>query len=208
MTCVVGVVGRRGVLLAGDAQASTEYVHRFDRDPKTFQLSETLAVAYCGSGRLGQILAYHLTDSLDEPPLGMDERRWTVRDFIPYLRDVTDQHGHLHTVQATNVEELGESAFLLAVRRRLFAIEADFSVNEHVLPYEALGSGAETAMGSLHASLAGKSTPTPARMEAVARKAIAAAAAFTNYVGGPIATSWTAAYTADEKALARRILAA
>lgn len=205
MTVVVGIRGKNGVLLAGDSQASTAYTNRKYKDAKTYQLSDVVALAYCGSGRLGQILTFHL-DTLEDPPLGMDESYWAVRLFVPHLRDVCEAHGHLHIRH--NVEHLGESAFLLAVRRRLFAIEADFSVNEHVLPYEALGSGAETAMGSLHASLAGKSTPTPARMEAVARKAIAAAAAFTNYVGGPIATSWTAAYTADEKALARRILAA
>lgn len=208
MTVVVGVVGRRGVLLAGDAQYSTENTHRWSHEPKAFRLSDVLAIAYCGSGRLGQILSYHLTDSLEDPPLGMDEHYWAVREFIPYLRDVTEQHGHLHIREDTQVEELGQSAFLLAVRSRLFAIEADFSVNEHAQPYEALGSGEDAAIGSFHSSLGMDGVPiaTKARMESAARKAIAAASDYTNFVGGPITTVWTVKHTDDEKALARSIL--
>lgn len=206
MTVVVGVVGKDGVLLAGDAQHSTEYIHRWDTEAKAFQLSEMLAIAYCGSGRLGQILAYHLKDSLEDPPLGMDERYWAVREFVPYLRNTTYSHGHLHIREDNNVEELGQSAFLLAVRDRLFAVEADFSINEHVLPYEALGSGEDAAIGSLHADLDGRTGLTRPRMEAAARKAIAAASKFTNYVGGPVSMVWTVRHTQAERELARRIL--
>jgi hypothetical protein len=101
MTCVVGAIGKPGVLLAGDAQWSTDASHRIGSEPKAFQLSDLLAIAYCGSGRLGQILSYHLTDSLEDPPLGMDEHYWAVREFVPYLRDVTQAHGHLHILEET-----------------------------------------------------------------------------------------------------------
>lgn len=209
MTCVVGVISRKGVLLAGDSQYSTDTTHRLSDEPKAFELSELLAIAYCGSGRLGQILSYHLTDSLEDPPLGMDEHYWTVREFIPYLRDVTHTHGHLHIREDTQVEELGQSAFLLAVRDRLFAIEADFSVNEHAQPYEALGSGEDVAIGSLRTALgvdANSYYPTQREAEKAAEDAIRAAAELTNFVGGPISKVWTVRNTEDEKALARDIL--
>ena len=209
MTCVVGVVSAKGVLLAGDSQFSTETTHRWSDEPKAFELSELLAIAYCGSGRLGQILSYHLTDSLEDPPLGMDEHYWAVREFIPYLRDVTHAHGHLHIREDTQVEELGQSAFLLAVRARLFAIEADFSVNEHVQPYEALGSGEDVAIGSLRADLGVDPNdywPTKAKAERAAVKAIRAASEFTNFVGGKISKVWTVRNTDAEKALARSVL--
>lgn len=208
MTCVVGAIGRRGVLLAGDAQWSSDWNHRIGVEPKVFQLSELLAIAYCGSGRLGQILTYHLTDSLEDPPLGMDEHYWAVREFVPYLRDVTEAHGHLHILEENQVEELGQSAFLFGVRRRLFSVESDFSVNEHELPYEALGSGEREAIGVLHNELDGRQPSTWERLETVVRRAIAAAAKFDNFVGGPITTVRTVAFTDDEKVLARRILKA
>jgi 20S proteasome alpha/beta subunit len=205
MTCIVGIVGKKGVLIAGDAQGSTDYVKRIDVSPKVFQLSDTLAVGYCGSGRFGQILQYHLMDSLEEPSLIMDEHRWVVREFIPYLREHTEQHGHLHIHR--NVEEFGPSAFLLAVRGRLFTIESDFGVCEHVLPFESIGSGSETATGSMHGELGDAEEPIgDGRLLAIATRAIRAAEKLTLYVGGPITSVKTVLYTDEERELARRII--
>lgn len=206
MTCVVGVRTTRGVLLAGDQQMSWENGKRMSRDAKTIPLSEILAVAYCGSGRLGQILQHHL-DGLDDPPLGRDDQRWVVKHFVPYLRDVLATTGHLVVSLADNVEGLGYSAFLLAVRGRLFMVEDDFSVAEHRYAFDALGSGMETAIGAMHTA-AGKATYAPltfARAVKVAQAGVVAAAEYTNFVGGDITTVETAAFTADERRFARTI---
>lgn len=214
MTVVVGVRHKQGVVLAADAQWSWSNDNRMAdlSQPKVHELMETLAVGYCGSGRFGQILTYHLTDSLEEPFLpreARDEQYWAVREFIPYLRDVTAAHGHLHIMEEDQTESFGESAFLLAVRGVLFLVEADFSVNMHRLPYEAVGSGAENAIGVLHNTLGGDPRQpllTKAKAEAVARKAVEAAIEFNNYVGGDISVIHTALYTDDEKDTARQIL--
>jgi 20S proteasome alpha/beta subunit len=214
MTVVVGVRHKNGVLLAADAQWSWDNDNRMAdvTQPKVHSLLETLAVGYCGSGRFGQILTYHLTDSLEDPFLpreGRDEQYWAVREFIPYLRDVTHMHGHLHILEENQVESFGESAFLLAVRGALFLVEADFSVNMHRLPYEAVGSGAENAMGVLHERLGddpNQELVTEAKAETIARKAVQAAITFNNYVGGDITVVRTSLYTAEEKDTAREIL--
>lgn len=151
MTCVVGIRGKRGVLLAGDSQASSLLTYRQRSDAKVFSLSDILAIAYCGSARLGQILSYELGDHLEDPPLGMDEHYWAVREFIPHLRNVAYNHGQLY--DWFGVESLDQSAFLFAVRNRLFTIEEDLQVGEHFLVYEALGSGEDVAIGALHAQL-------------------------------------------------------
>jgi hypothetical protein len=212
MTCIVGLVGEKGVLIAGDAQGSTEWTKREDVSPKVFQLSDVLAVGYCGSGRFGQILQHHLMDSLDDPPLGMDEHRWIVRDFIPYIRQLMEDHGHLHIYH--NVEEFGPSAFMLAVRGRLFTVWSDFGVDEHIYPFDSIGSGGETATGSMHGELtAGKSKrearlPIPDKdLVGIATRAITAATEMTPFVGGKISSVKTVRYTADEKALAKRVTA-
>jgi len=204
MTVIVGLVGKKGVLIAGDAQSSTDWIKREDTGAKVGNLMDTVAFGYCGSGRFGQLLIYHM-ESLDGPPLTMDEYRWVVRDFIPFLRDVTEMHGHLHIKH--NVEGFGPSSFLLAVRGRLFCIEDDFSVNEHVMPYESVGSGSETAMGTLHGALGDVYEPlNDARLEGIAEKAISAAAKLTLYVGGDISVAKTVKYTAEEKKLAKEVL--
>ena len=204
MTCIVGLVGKKGVLIAGDSQVSTDWIKREDKGPKVFSLLDTVAIGYCGSGRFGQILEYHL-ESLKSPPLGKDELRWVIRDFIPYLRWITEEHGHLHIHH--NVEHFGPSAFFLGVRGRLFTVESDFSVNEHVHPYEAIGSGADTAMGVLHAEIGETYEPiSDSRLLSIAEKALEAATKLTLYVGGDIVYSKTEIYTTEEKALARKIL--
>ncbi len=206
MTCIVGLVGKKGVLIAGDAQGSTDWIKRNDVSPKVFQLSDLLAVGYCGSGRFGQILQYHIMDSLDPPPLGADEHRWVVRDFVPMLRTQTEEHGHLHIHH--NVEHFGPSEFLLAVRGRLFIVDSEFGISEHVLAFESVGSGAETAMGSIHGELGDQAEPIGDRqLLGIATRAISAAEKLTLHVGGDISAVKTALYTDEEKAFARTILA-
>lgn len=208
MTVVVGVRFKGGVLLAGDQQWSTENSNRIGAQSKVHLLQDTLAIAYCGSGRFGQILQFHLSE-LEDPFLpreSRDEEYWAVREFIPYLRDVTTDQGHMHIRH--NVEEFGQSAFLLAVRGRLFLVESDFSVNEHSLPYEAVGSGEDNAIGVLHTEIGDTDAQdiTLAKAERTAIKAIKAAIKFNNYVGGDIDTVQTVVYTEDEIASAKRIL--
>jgi 20S proteasome alpha/beta subunit len=210
MSVVVGVRHTKGVVLAGDLQWSGDNSNRMGTQSKVHTLLDTLAIGYVGSGRFGQILQYHMTDSLEDPFLpreGRDEEYWTVREFIPYLRAQTEDHGHLHVHH--NVEEFGPSAFLLAVRGRLFLIESDFSVNEHRLPYEAVGSGEDNAIGVLHAELGAEpdmALPTKTVALRVAQKAVEAAMAFNNYVGGDVTTVETTLWTPDEVATARTIL--
>lgn len=208
MTVVVGVRYKDGVLLAGDLQWSGENENRIGAQSKVHGLQDTLGIAYCGSGRFGQILQFHLSE-LEDPFLpreGRDEEYWAIREFIPYLRDVTTDHGHMHIRH--NVEEFGNSAFLLAVRGRLFLVEADFSVNEHSLPFEAVGSGGENAVAVLYTELDGLAAEeiTYRKAMSAAEKAIKAAIKFNNFVGGDITSIVTAHYSDDEIATAKRIL--
>lgn len=214
MTCVVGIRKRTGgVLLAGDAMWSSAYTQRHDTGTKVFLIDDTVGIAYCGSGRFGQILQFWLRESIDPPPLDRDLRRWLIRTFIEDLRSETQARGHLHILEENQVESFGQSAFLIAVRDRLLSVEEDFSVNENILPFEALGSGGETAMGALHAEWERLGSPegympgTDAALLAMAERAIRAAEQTTNYVGGPITTVSTVTYTSDEKAVAKAVVA-
>lgn len=207
MTCIVGLVGKKGVLIAGDAQGSTDWTKREDTQAKVFQLSDLLAVGYCGSGRFGQILQYHVMEGLEEPSLILDEHKWVVKEFIPHLRNVTAAHGHLHVYEEDFTEGIGPSAFLFAVRGRLFTVWSDFGVDEHLLSFDAIGSGAETAAGAMHGELGDVTTPIPdGRLDGIATRAIEAAEKLTLHVGGKISTVKTNLYTREEKELARKIL--
>lgn len=192
---------------------SSDYTNRHDTGTKVFLIDDTLGAAYCGSGRFGQILQFWIRESVDPPPLARDLRRWLIREFIEELRSETQARGHLHVLEENQVESFGQSAFLLAVRDRLFSMEEDFSVNENILPFEALGSGGETAMGALHAEWERLGSPegfipgSDAALLALAERAIRASEKTTNFVGGPITSVATVTYTAEEKADAKAVVA-
>lgn len=204
MTAIVGVKGKKGVLLAGDSQMSGYNSNREVLDTKVFLCSDVLGFAYCGWPRLAQIVMYHLGD-FDDPPLGMDEQKWAIKEFIPRLRDITEYHGYLHVHH--NVEHLGASAFLMAVRGRLFTVDEMLAVTEHRQPYEALGSGEEVAIGAMKSLLSDDLDYVPDnKLAAVAQAGIDAAAKYTNFVGGDIDMVRTVVYTEEEKRLAKSIL--
>jgi ATP-dependent protease HslVU (ClpYQ) peptidase subunit len=206
MTVVVGVVGEGGVLLAADSQSSGDNAIRMRREPKTFQFTDTIAVASCGSARFGQIVTNWLDDYLEEPypPLMADELTWAVRVFIPALIDCLEEHGHLHRYEETSVVELGESAFLLAIRDRLFVVEPDMQVSEEDYAFSALGSGEAEAMGAM-LTASGEATtyiPDDERL-AIAAAGVKAASKLTAFVGGPQSVIHTVRFSAEEKKYAK-----
>jgi hypothetical protein len=152
-------------------------------------------------------LQFHL-EELDDPPVGRDEQRWAVKHFVPYLRAVLAETGHLEVGLADNIEGMGYSAFLFGVRGRLFMVEGDFSVVEHRFAFDALGSGMETAIGAMHTQ-AGKASYAPvteAKALKIATAGIVAAGEYTNFVGGQMTTVQTALFTDEERAFARKMI--
>jgi len=204
-------------LLAADSQWSGYNERGIDTDSKVFQLSPILALGCCGSGRTMQILKHLVADGLDDPPVDR-LRRWYVREFQPRLAAIMDDYGHLHKYREDSVQEMGDSAFLMAIRDRLFVVDSDFSVSEGRRPFAGLASGGETATGGLYTKFEeewekgtideeGPVSKSWDWMENTARRAIMAAADTTLYVGGPIRYVRTDVYTDDEKVLAKSVLA-
>lgn len=211
MTCVVGVRSSSGVLLAADSQWSEVNISKNARDAKVVNLSDLVAIGYCGSGRLGQILTYHM--EMDDPPLGADEHAWAVRTFVDALRCTLEEYGHLRIEsdgERANLESMGDSRFLLAVRGRLFSVYEDFEVLEHEHVFDTVGSGEEVAFGAMRAMLPeGTDLTVPftdALAEKVATAGLKAAIEITHFVGGKIRSAPTVCWTHDELELAKKIL--
>lgn len=210
MTAIVGVVSESGALLAADSQATGANSIRMLRESKTFQFTETIAVACCGSGRFGQLVTTWLDDYLEEPypPLGADEEVWAKRVFIPALVACLDEHGFLHRYEEDSSIGIGESGYLLAIRNRVFRGEADFSIDEPEYAFEAMGSGEEAAMGAMHkATSASTSFLEASELREVALAGVEAAIGTTAFVGGRVTFATTSRYTDEERKLAREILA-
>lgn len=174
MTCIVGVQTETGVMLGGDSLGSNGYTGTSFQAPKVFRLTPQVAAGYTSSFRMGQLLQHQLTP----PTLHGDELAWAIREFIPAARELFKSHGYAHV--QNNEEEGG--VFLLAVRRRLFTVQADYSVLESRYPFDAVGSGEYHAKAAMWTLATRKTVKSP---RALLKAGLDAASAFVVSVAPP-----------------------
>jgi hypothetical protein len=151
------------VVMGGDSAWSDDVGDRSLRSPKVFERGGLLFGA-SGVMRIGQLIR-HVFD-IPIPVDGQDMEEYMVRDFCgalrPFLKDGADD---LLPTQESE-DELWE--LLVGVRARLFNVCSHMCVSESATSYDAIGSGAPQALGSL-ASTEGR--PGPERVEVALRAA-------------------------------------
>lgn len=144
MTCIVGLVHRGTVYIGGDSASVQGWTSRVTRLPKVFRVGPFL-IGYTTSFRMGQLLQYGLTVRMRRPDEG--EMDFMVTEFAERVRLLLKERG-VAKVEA-NAESGGQ--FLVGYHGRLFSVQQDFQVNEMADGYDAVGSGAEYALGALKA---------------------------------------------------------
>lgn len=144
MTVIVGVVEGDTVWMGGDSAYSMGSFLAVRATPKVFKNGPFL-IGCCGGPRVRDVLRY----AFDPPkhPRGMDIARYMRVAFVDGMREALKRAGVLRKAQ--DVEELTDSAILVAYRGRLFEIEEDFQVGEPMDDFGAVGSGSEVALGAL-----------------------------------------------------------
>lgn len=172
MTCIVGMVDGGKVFMGADSLATNHYVQTPRKDAKLFR-NKHLLIGYCGSPRMGQLLRFKLEPP--EIPAGKDVFNYACTDLVDAVIKTLKDNGFAK--EDNNVLEGG--TFLLGVAGRLFRIDSDFQVAESLYSYDACGSGAEVALGSLH------STTSFTSSEKRLKLALEAASAHTPYVQSP-----------------------
>lgn len=154
MTCIVGVADGENVWMGGDSASGGEDGWAIARvvAPKVFPLwikgtNRRLLIGYTSSFRMGQILEHHL--ELPEEPIPVPglEQRYVIDPLIPLIRAALKEHGY---TKIQDNEETG-GVFLVGLQGHVFRIDSDFHVRERVDGYEAIGCGAEFALGALWA---------------------------------------------------------
>lgn len=206
MTVVVGLRGPNGCVLAGDSAGTIPGWgdQRERKDAKVFSLSDTVAIAYCGSYRLGQVLRHNLT--LPDLPLDTDPHEWAVKKLIPDARKALKEHGILHA--ENGIEGLERGGFLLAVRNRLFGVESDLQVAEDEFPWRADGSGFQVVAGHMIGLGYVDDFGDGQDLRSIALAAVKTAEKVNAYVAGKPVVVETKRWTADELKLAREIVEA
>lgn len=144
MTCVVGLVEADTVYIGADSAAVQGWTRRTSRCTKVFKRGPFL-IGFTTSFRMGQLLEH----SLVVPPQTdeQDDVAFLVTVFVERVRTLLKEKGFTKVEQ--NNEKGGQ--FLVGYRGRLYAVEADFQVSETHEPYQAVGSGADFALGAMAA---------------------------------------------------------
>lgn len=144
MTCVVGLVDKGTVYIGVDSAAVQGWTRRKSKVAKVFRRGPFL-IGYTTSFRMGQLLQHHL----DVPPqeAAQDDVAYLVTHFIEKARALFKEKGFAKV--ESNTEKGGQ--FLVGYKGRLYSVESDFQVGEHEDGYDAIGSGADFALGALAA---------------------------------------------------------
>ena len=143
MTCIVGLVCDGQVSLGGDsASNSNDHSITIVKNPKVFRKG-AFVMGYTSSWRMGQLIQYQFMPP--ERDLQQDVMEYMVTSFIGGIRNLFKEGGW---AKIENSQEQGGS-FLVGYQGRLFTIHGDYQVAESANPYEAIGSGANIALGAL-----------------------------------------------------------
>lgn len=144
MTCIVGVKGKFGTILAGDTRGSNNAGDITDGIQKVFKYNYSKqGIACCGSVKAMNYLK--IQDSLIDYKDILDNIDIDLNYVISNIAPIIDE------IQKATTEKSGVSSFIFATDKRLFEIQTDSSVIETIKPYIATGSTGAAAMAVLEA---------------------------------------------------------
>lgn len=156
MTCIVGLVHDGVTYIGGDSLGSNGYTKVVREDKKVFKLKDTknAVLGFTSSYRMGQLLMYAhgLIDGRDEPNINHE---YLVTKFIPNVTRLFENGGF----SKNNSGEKYGGTFLLGYKDKLFEISDDYQVGISNNNYNACGSGANFALGSLYSTEGTELTP-------------------------------------------------
>lgn len=145
MTCIIGYIDKQNKIMymGGDSAGVSGLNIHVRSDVKVFKRKDML-IGYTSSFRMGQLLRFKL-----EIPVCKDKDvyKYMCTDFIDAVRKCLKDNGYAEV--SNNKENIG--TFLVAYKGRLFKVESDLQVGEHILPYDACGCGEEYALGAIRA---------------------------------------------------------
>lgn len=146
MTCIIGMVdGNKKVWIGGDSAGVAGYSVQVRTDTKVFRNGPYL-MGFTSSFRMGQLLHYALTVP-EQPADQTDDMRHMVTVFVPAVRECLKTGGFLK--KNNDVESGG--CFLVGYRGSLYEIDDDFQVGQTADNINAVGCGANVALGAMHA---------------------------------------------------------
>lgn len=142
MTCIVGLAHKGSVYIGADSASVAGWEVRATRLCKAFKHGR-FVIGYTDSFRMGQLLQHRLTV---EPQGKEMNDEYMVNVFAEAVRQCLKDHGY---AKIDNNQESG-GTFLVGHRGHLYRFGGDFQVNESVDSYDAVGCGADYALGAMY----------------------------------------------------------
>lgn len=143
MTCIVGLVDKGVVYIGGDSAGIAGLSISIRADEKVFG-NGPFIMGFTSSFRMGQLLRYKLA-----PPaqtVHQDDMEYMVTSFIDSCRTCFSQNGF------GDKEGSVGGSFLVGYKGKLYTVESDYQVGIPRLEYDAVGSGADLALGAMYAT--------------------------------------------------------
>lgn len=145
MTCIVGCVDKKTkkVIIGGDSAGIEGLDITIRKDEKVFKV-DNFIFGCTTSFRMIQLLRF----SFKPPEIKQkDIYEYMCTDFINTVRECFREGGYLQ--RYSEGDDKG-GIFLVAYKNRLFRVDADFQVAENLNGLDAIGCGANYAIGALH----------------------------------------------------------
>lgn len=174
MTCIVGIMDGKHVVLGGDSCGSDGYSKQTRLDVKVFKRGP-FVIGFTSSFRMGQVLRYKLNTPEQDPRVS--DYEYMVTSFIDSVRVCLKNAGFAK--KENEVEHGG--TFLVGYNGQLYFVDEDYQVGVVAENYEAVGAGESFAKGALFALAGNKRMSAKERI----RIALEAASQFATSVGGP-----------------------
>lgn len=141
MSCIAGIVSDGKVWIGGDSAGVNSHEHlQLRKDSKVFKRNEEYLIGVSGSWRANQVLKVAGLPNapiLDYDQKPLDPFLWMIQMFLPAIR---------------KMDMPEDFELLVGFRGRLFHVYGTSQVSEEIAGYEACGSGAQVARGSLYST--------------------------------------------------------
>ena len=143
MTCIVGWMENDNVWIGGDSAGVAGLFLQIRADEKVFKKGEFI-FGFTSSFRMGQLIRYKLV--IPKAEEGQDVDDYLHTKFVDAVYNCFKDNGY---AKIKENEVLG-GVFLFGYRGKLYQVEADFQIGKSRAIYDAVGCGAEVALGCLY----------------------------------------------------------
>jgi ATP-dependent protease HslVU (ClpYQ) peptidase subunit len=143
MTCIIGLIDNGNVYIGGDSAGVSGLSVTIRADEKVFQ-NGPFIFGFTSSFRMGQLLRYKF-----DPPaqtVNQGDMEYMVTSFIDAVRQCFAANGF------GDKDATRGGTFLAGYKGKLYNIDSDFQVGIPSDNFDAVGCGAELALGAMFAT--------------------------------------------------------